>query len=92
LKRHGIEKRVDVNTIANRTLISDETNGKIKDKAAAEYVSDGDILPTDARADLLEPHFIDDSTLSILHAALKSYRTPRWRISTAGSCRPAERR
>ena len=33
LKRHEITKRVDVNTIANRTLISDETNGKIKDKA-----------------------------------------------------------
>jgi hypothetical protein len=26
LKRHGITKRVDVNTIANRTLISNETN------------------------------------------------------------------
>ena len=26
---------MDVNTIANRTLISDETNGKIKDKAPA---------------------------------------------------------
>ena len=28
LKRHEITKRVDVNTIANRTLISDETNGR----------------------------------------------------------------
>jgi hypothetical protein len=33
LKRHGVTRRVTVNSIANRTLISDETNGKIKDKA-----------------------------------------------------------
>ena len=69
LKRHEITKRVDVNTIANRTLISNETNGKIKDKAPAEYVSDDDIFPSGARPDLLEPHFINDATLPILQAA-----------------------
>jgi hypothetical protein len=36
LKRHEITKRVDVNTIANRTLISDQTNGKIKAKAPCD--------------------------------------------------------
>jgi hypothetical protein len=71
LNRHGIEKRVDVNTIANRTLISNETNGKVKDKAPAEYLSDREIFPSDARADLLEPHFMDDSTLPLLYAALE---------------------
>lgn len=69
LKRHGIKKRVDVNTIANRTLISNETNGKIKDKAPAEYISDDEIFPSGARPDLLEPHFIDDITLPILQEA-----------------------
>lgn len=69
LKRHGIEKRVDVNTIANRTLISNETNGKIKDKAPADYVNDSEIFPSGARLDLLEPHFVDDEVLAILQAA-----------------------
>lgn len=69
LKRHGITKRVDVNTIANRTLISDETNGKIKDKAPADYLSDNEIFPSGAREDLLDPHFIDEATLSLMQAA-----------------------
>jgi hypothetical protein len=71
LKRHKITKRVDVNTIANRTLISDETNGKIKDKAPAAYLRDPSIFPSGARLDLLGPHFIDDTTLPMLLAALE---------------------
>jgi hypothetical protein len=38
LKRYGITKRVDVNSITNRALISDQTNGIIKDKALAIMV------------------------------------------------------
>jgi len=72
LKRHGITKRVDVNTIANRTLISNETNGKIKDKAPAGYVADAEIFPSGATSDLLEPHFIDESTATLLQAAPES--------------------
>jgi len=71
LKRHEITKRVDVNTIANRTLISNETNGKIKDKAPAEYIGDAAIFPSGAKSELLEPHFIDDGTAPILRAALE---------------------
>jgi hypothetical protein len=66
LKRHEITKRVDVNTIANRTLISDETNGKIKDKAPADYLEDSDVFPRGPRPDLLEPHFVDKATLAIM--------------------------
>jgi hypothetical protein len=62
---------VDVNTIANRTLISDETNGRIKDKAPAVYLRDPSIFPSGARLDLLGPHFIDDTTLPMLLAALE---------------------
>jgi hypothetical protein len=71
LKRREITKRVDVNTIANRTLISNETNGKIKDKAPAEYLADQAIFPSGARIDLLRPHFIDNATLPLLLAALE---------------------
>lgn len=69
LKRHGIDKRIEVNTIANRTLISDETNRKIKDKAPAEYVVDHEVFPAGARTELLGPHFIDDDTLALMGAA-----------------------
>ncbi len=71
LKRHDIAKRVDVNTIANRTLISDETNGKIKDKAPGNYVSASDIFPSGANGELLEPHFIGEDTAAIMETALE---------------------
>lgn len=70
LKRHGIEKRNTVNTIANRTLISDETNGKIKDKAPADYLADAEIFPTGAREDLLDPHFLDATVTPLMSAAV----------------------
>jgi hypothetical protein len=71
LRRHEITKRVDVNSIANRTLISNETNGKIKDKAPADYLRDTDIFPSGARADLLGPHFVDEATLPLLLGAVE---------------------
>jgi hypothetical protein len=69
LKRHGVTKRVDVNTIANRTLISNETNGKIKGKAPAAYLNDPAVFPSGARADLLGPHFLDGKPLAFLEDA-----------------------
>jgi hypothetical protein len=71
LKRHNISKRVDVNTIANRTLISNETNSKIKDKAPATYLNDDNILAADKRDELLRPHFIDEATLPFLLDAVE---------------------
>jgi hypothetical protein len=72
LRRHGITKRVDVNTLANRTLISDETNGKIKDKAPADYLASAEIFPSGPRTELLLPHFIDDTTLPLMQGALEA--------------------
>lgn len=69
LLRHGIAKRVDVNSIANRTLISDQTNGTIKAKAPAAYLRDADVFPSGVTGDLLKPHFIDDGTTALLEDA-----------------------
>jgi hypothetical protein len=69
LRRHKITKRVEVNTIANRTLISNETNNKIKDKAPADYLTDPDIFRSASRSALLRPHFIGDTTSAIALAA-----------------------
>lgn len=69
LLRHGIAKRVDVNSIANRTLISDQTNGTIKANAPAAYLRDADVFPSGVTGDLLKPHFIDDGTTALLEDA-----------------------
>jgi hypothetical protein len=69
LKRHKITKRVDVNTVANRTLISDQTNGKIKAKAPATYLADAEVFPSEASDELLGPHFIDSETRALLEQA-----------------------
>ncbi len=69
LKRHNIDARIDVNSIVNRTLISDETNGKIKDKAPADYLAQGGIFPKGPSALLLEPHYIGTDALAQMGAA-----------------------
>ena len=72
LKRHGITKRARVNTIANRTLISDETNRKISDRAPADYVDDANIVPIETRDELLAPHFISGPILASMQSATET--------------------
>lgn len=70
LKRHGITKRNELNTIVNRTLISDETNQKIQDKAPAAYLHDSDIFPSDATSHLLDPHFVCEEVRACMEQAI----------------------
>ena len=70
-----MEKRVLVNSIVNRTLISDETNGKIKNKAPADYLMSKEIFPSSAKDALLAPHFIEleaTKSMSTATAALSN--------------------
>jgi hypothetical protein len=69
LKRHEVTRRVQVNSIANRTLISDQTNGKIRAKAPSVYLADTAVFPSGAGVELLEPHFIGDKTRALLEQA-----------------------
>lgn len=59
LKRHGITDRSLVNTIVNRTLISDETNRLIRDKAPADYLADANVFPDGLTEGPLQPHYVD---------------------------------
>jgi hypothetical protein len=59
LRSHGVEKRAVVNSIVNRTLISDETNGKIKNKAPRDYLTSKEIFPSGPDNGLLAPHFVN---------------------------------
>ena len=58
LKRAGMTKRSEVNTVLNRTLISDITNQKIRDKAPGEYMRWADVFPGGATQSVLAPHFL----------------------------------
>jgi hypothetical protein len=69
LRRHGVTKRSDVNSLVNRTLISDETNRKIKATAPATYVKSAEVFPGGLRPDLVQPHFLGETVLAILHQA-----------------------
>jgi len=69
LKRHGLTKRAEVNSVVNRTLISDKTNARVKDKAPAEYIASTDIFPAGATPELIRPHFLDDTVLEIVRSA-----------------------
>jgi hypothetical protein len=69
LSRHGLTKRGTVNTVVNRTLISDETNQKIGGRAPAEYLADGDIFPSGPTPALLEPHFIAEAATELMQSA-----------------------
>lgn len=69
LRRHGIQDKTVVNSIVNRTLISDETNAKIKDRAPAVYVADVAILPSGPEPELMGPHFVSESAIRAMRAA-----------------------
>lgn len=72
LKRHSVKKRAELNTIANRTLISDETNLKIRDKAPAAYVDDTDVFPSAPTDALLTPHFVTPKGRDLMRAAAET--------------------
>jgi hypothetical protein len=64
LRTHGLDK--GVNSIVNRTLISDETNGKIKNKAPAEYLASKEIFPSGPKDSLLSDHFIEPDAIEAM--------------------------
>jgi len=69
LKRHGILKRTEINNLANRTLISDETNRRIAAKAPADYLRSRDVFPRGSNDELLTPHFLGKSVVRHLSKA-----------------------
>ncbi len=75
LNRRGLTNKVEVNSLVNRTLISDETNGKIRDKAPAEYIADPEIFPTDPSQALLSPHFLTEAAIHAMQRATKQITT-----------------
>ena len=76
LRRHGLTAQRRINSIVNRTLISDQTNMLIKDKAPAEYVASTDVFPNGATETLLSPHFMSMEAVEIMAEASESLTEP----------------
>jgi len=71
LLHHGFDSQKDkvtINSIVNRTLISDGTNRRISDRAPADYLSDESIFQGPA-AELLEQHFVVGRALDAMESA-----------------------
>ena len=92
LRRHGIETRWRVNSIANRTLISDQTNKLILDKAPAEYLKDPSVFPGGADGPLLAPHFLDGEALDVMAEAAEGLPEADAAELYEWFCRARERR
>lgn len=69
LKKHGLTRSIDVNSIVNRTLIGDETNSKIRAKAPAEYITSLEVFPSGTPGSLLEPHFLTPAAVDAMRKA-----------------------
>lgn len=72
LRRHETTKSTTVNSVANRTLISDETNRIILDKAPAEYLVDANVFPSGARSELITPHYLAPEAVAAMGAATEA--------------------
>jgi len=71
LTTHGFnpgKEKGAINSIVNRTLISDSTNRRISDRAPADYVDDPAIIASDP-AEMLITHFIDADALAAMRDA-----------------------
>ena len=71
LKRRGFKDkdRVTINTILNRTLISNVTNNKIKAKSPALYLEQTEVFPSGFRQDLVTNHFINEQAVACMKEA-----------------------
>jgi hypothetical protein len=71
LTGRGFDSRKDkarINSVLNRTLIANETNGRISDSAPAQYLADAAVFPQEPLA-LLRDHFVDEATLAAMQKA-----------------------
>ena len=69
LTRKGLTKKTEINTIVNRTLLSNETNQLIKDRAPAFYVVDPKIFPHGPVETLMQPHFVIETAVNEMRVA-----------------------
>ena len=94
LLKRGFDAKTDktaINSIVNRTLISDTTNLRISDSAPAKYLGDSKVFPNGA-AQVLLAHFVDEgcheamraatetANHEVVRAVFETFRTARERV------------
>lgn len=73
LQKHGLPTRGNrVNSVVNRTLISDETNRIISNQAPATYVNSPDVFPSGLNDELLAAHFLNAEAVECMQLAVKT--------------------
>lgn len=82
--------KVAINTICNRTLISNTTNGTISAQAPADYLESPKVFPNGAGAPLLAAHFIDGPALASMKAATRDLDGEELRIAYESFCAARE--
>lgn len=68
LKRHGLTKASLVNSLVNRTLISNKTNNRIKDRSPEDYLTHLDLLASPHET-TFSPHFMTLQCIMEMRAA-----------------------
>lgn len=71
LGRHGFDAKRDrtlINSIVNRTLIANSTNGTISAQAPHDYLNDSRVFHTDP-AKVLGGHFVNEEALALMRSA-----------------------
>lgn len=76
LRAHGITEQSIVNSVVNRTLISDKTNNRIKDQPPADYIQDSNVFPDGISDPLVKPHFMGNGTLEAMRMATETLTAP----------------
>ena len=69
LRKRGVTERMAVNSIVNRTLISDQTNKLISDDAPATYLEDRAVFASADVGEVLTAHFLDGGPLVAMRDA-----------------------
>jgi len=62
---HSQKDKARINTVLNRTLIADQTNGRISNAAPAQYLADSAVFPREPLG-LLRDHFVDEATFTAM--------------------------
>ncbi|HPD32250.1 MAG TPA: DUF262 domain-containing protein [Phycisphaerae bacterium] len=91
LREHKITKKPVVNSIVNRTLISNMTNNKIKAKRPSEYLAMPEIVPPLRGDAVLEPHFLDEASRAALRATVPSLSSEEVAAQYEAFCTARER-
>jgi hypothetical protein len=91
LHNHGLIDHMAINSIVNRTLISDVTNNQIRAKAPADYLEDLEVFPAGSTHGLMEPHFLTPEVIGWMREGTQQATKDQLRDTYEAFCAVRER-